>query len=248
MPDQEEYLYSPVVSQTTAATFAVGSNLTWDSFWRLVYEKATAAIQRQANEMLKRKTITADEVRKLVESQRNELVVQLRQRLSPFGRRYSEILKPVDKLPTLEKLLANKGSLRAVLTSVGKSRASVNNIAFASRLLGPATIVIQITVSGMVISAASPEDRARVTSREVGGAGGAALAGWGGAWAGCATLSGLASPSLVVPIVGEVTMGGACLIGGIAGGFGAGWIGYILGQWAGEASYDFVSQLAWISE
>lgn len=245
MPEQDEYLYSPVVSQATSATFAVGSNMTWDAFWRQVYDKTNQALQKQANEMLKRKNITADEVRRLVEGQRNRLVVEMRQRLSPFGRRYSEILKPVDKLPTLEKLLAQKGSLQAVLASVGKTRGAVNRIAFAARLAGPATIVLQITVSGVIIASASPEERGRVAARETSGTGGAALAGWGGAWAGCAALSSIASPSLVFPVVGEVTTGGACLVGGIAGGFGAGWLGYILGQWAGEAAYDFVAEITW---
>ena len=36
MPDQDEYLYSPVVAQTATASFAVGSNLTWDSSWRQI--------------------------------------------------------------------------------------------------------------------------------------------------------------------------------------------------------------------
>ena len=37
------------------------------------------------------------------------------------------------------------------------------------------------------------------------------------------------------------------LVGGIAGGVGAGWLGYLLGQWAGEATYDFVTEFQWIS-
>jgi hypothetical protein len=45
--------------------------------------------------------------------------------------------------------------------------------------------------------------------------------------------------------VGEVTTGGACVIGGIAGGAGAGWLGYLLGSWAGEATYDFVTDFQW---
>lgn len=172
----------------------------------------------------------------------------MRQQLSPFGRLYSEILKPSNNLPTLEKLVAQKGSVEAVLTSVGKSRAVVNRFAAVSRVAGPAMIVIQITVSAMVISSAAPEDRGRVAAREAGGVGVGVLTGWGGMWAGCAGLSALASPSLVIPIVGEVTTGAACVIGGIAGGAGAGWLGYLLGQWAGEATYDFVTEFLWISK
>jgi hypothetical protein len=53
-----------------------------------------------------------------------------------------------------------------VLTSVGKSRAVVNRFAAVSRVAGPATIVIQITVSAMVISSAPSEERGRVAVRE----------------------------------------------------------------------------------
>lgn len=245
-PEKDEYLYSPVVSQGTTATFAVGSNLTWDSFWRQVYENSNKVIQRQANELLKRGNLVEAEVRALVEGQRNALVLKIRQFNSPFGRLYSEILKPSSKLPTLQQLVAQKGSLEAVLTSVGKSRAVVNRFAAVSRVAGPATIVLQITVSAMVIYSAPPEERGRVAAREGGGAAVGMLSGWGGMWAGCAGLSALASPSLVIPIVGEVTTGGACVIGGIAGGAGAGWLGYLLGSWAGEATYDFVTDFQWL--
>lgn len=51
----------------------------------------------------------------------------------------------------------------------------------------------------------------------------------------------------MIPVVGKVTTGGACLVGGIAGGFGFGWLGHTLGQWAGEAAYDFVTDLHWTS-
>lgn len=152
-------------------------------------------------------------------------------------------MKPSSKLPTLEHLVAQKGSLEAVLTSVGKSRAVVNRLAAVSRVAGPATIVLQISVSAMVIYSASPEERGRVAAREGGGAAVGMLSGWGGMWAGCAGLSALASPSLVIPIVGEVT---ACVIGGIAGGAGAGWLGYLLGSWAGDATYDFVTDFQWL--
>jgi hypothetical protein len=97
MPDQDEFLYSPVVSQTATATFGVGSNLTWDSFWRKVYDDANKVIQRQANELLKRGNLVEAEVRALVEGQRNALVRQIRQYNSRFGRIYSEILKPSSK-------------------------------------------------------------------------------------------------------------------------------------------------------
>jgi hypothetical protein len=244
----DEFLYSPAVSQAAAASFGVGSNLTWDAFVRRSYERVNAVIQQQANDLLRRGNVLEAEARALVEGQRNALVRAMRERLSPFGRLYSEISKPSPALPTLERLVREKGSIQAVLTSVGKSRAVVNRFAAVARVAGPGTVVIQFTVSAVVITSASPEDRARVVAREAGGIGGAALGGWGGAWAGCAGLAAVASPSLVLPIVGKVTTGGACLVGGIAGGFGAGWLGYVLGQWAGEASHDYATEWLWIRQ
>jgi hypothetical protein len=108
MPEQDEYLCSPVVSQATTASFGVGTNLTWDSFWRQVYENSNKVIQRQANDLLKRGNLVEAEVRALVEGQRNALVLKIRQYNSPFGRLYSEILKPSSKLPTLERLVAQR--------------------------------------------------------------------------------------------------------------------------------------------
>jgi hypothetical protein len=35
---------------------------------------------------------------------------------------------------------------------------------------------------------------------------------------------------------------------GIAGGAGAGWLAYLLGSWAGEATYDFVTDFQWLTK
>lgn len=68
-----------------------------------------------------------------------------------------------------------------------------------------------------------------------------------GAWAGCATAAAFASPSLVVPIVGEIPTGGACVVGGIIGGIGIGFAGRKLGEAGGDAVYDFVTKFEWTS-
>lgn len=245
MSEQQEFLYSPVVSNTGQASFGLGTNLTWDAFVRQTYERLNHAIQGQANALLRRGNVTVLEAKALVEGQRNALLRALRDRLSPFGRLYSEILKPSHSLPTLERLVQQKGSIEAVLTSVGKSRASVNRLAATLRVGGAGTVVLSLGLSGVIIASASEEERARVAAGQAAALGGAMLGGWAGAWAGCAGLAVLASPSLTLPIVGEVTTGGACLIGGIAGGFGAGWVGALLGQWGGEAAHDFVTDLSW---
>ncbi len=145
------------------------------------------------------------------------------------------------------RTLESTTTLEAVLTSVGKSRGSVNRFAAYCRVGGPATVLIQFTFSGVIIAMAEPEDRARVAAGQAGAITGGAVGGLAGMWAGCAGLSMLVSPSLVLPLVGEVTPGGACVIGGIAGGFGAGWVGGMLGQWGGESVHDFVTTIQWKS-
>ncbi|HEU0044790.1 hypothetical protein [Sphingomonas sp.] len=240
-----DYLYSPAVRATSSATYAVGATQTWDAFMRQSYEHANDVIQAQARALIQRGNVSPAEARLLVEGQRNALVMQMRNRLSPWGRLYSELLKPTSTLPTLEQLVARKGSIEAVLASVGRSRSSVNGFAATMRVAGPAGIVIQIGLSAVIIARAAPEDRNRVASGQAGALAGGVLGGAGGAWAGCAGLSLLVSPSLVLPVVGEITTGGACLIGGIAGAAGAGWLGALLGQQAGTATYDFVTSFRW---
>ena len=98
-----------------------GAQLGWDSYVRLFYDQANKAIQQQANALLARGNITVEEARSLVESQRNGLVIEFRKPLTPWGRLYSEILKPSSDLPTLQKLVAQKGTLEAVMQSVGEN-------------------------------------------------------------------------------------------------------------------------------
>jgi hypothetical protein len=238
-------LVSPGFRTGVNVTFSLGPQLTWDGYCRLLYDRINAGIQAQANALLSRGNITPGEARFLVESQRNELLRQFRNRLSPFGRLYSEILKPSSKLPTLEGLVQQKGSIEGVLKSVGKTRQIVDRIGLVSRVAGPVLIVVQVTMIAVVVWKAPPEERGRVASREVGGAVGAASFGAAGAWAGCVAAASLASPSLVVPVWGEVSEGGACLVGGIFGSLGLGWFGSGLGQTAGENIYSFATQMTW---
>ena len=129
-----------VVKSTVQISLPVGAPMGYDGYVRLLYEHADKALQQQANELLSRGNVTAEEARFLVESQRNGLVLEFRKPLSPFGRLYSEILKPSNSLPTLEQLVAQKGSIEAVLQSVGKSRVAVNRMALTSRVAGTGQI------------------------------------------------------------------------------------------------------------
>ena len=77
---------------------------------------------------------------------RNAGVLKIRGRLSLFGEMYSEILKPRASLNTAEQLLAEKGSVRWPLESVGRTRQVVDRIGIVSRWAGPAAIVLQISI------------------------------------------------------------------------------------------------------
>lgn len=57
-------------------------------------DQATQAISRQAKVLLERGHVTVPEARALAQGQRNALVMQMRQRLSPWGRLCSGLLKP----------------------------------------------------------------------------------------------------------------------------------------------------------
>lgn len=240
----EQVLLSPAFQNTVQVSNDLTAPMTWDAFWRSAYGRADKVLQAQANELLKRGNITRGEYEALVNA-RNDLVTEFRKPLSPFGKAYSEILKPGTRLPQPGELLTRKGSIEAVLESVGKSRAAVNRLSMVFRVAGPALIVLDITVTTVVVMRAPAQQRARTAAREYTGLGAGVAGGAGGAWAGCATLATLGSPSLVVPIVGEVTEGGLCLVGGLLGGFGVGWLSREAGKKAGEAVYDFVTTFRW---
>ena len=242
---EEQYLYSPAYKVATDVTVGVGGPMTLDGFQRLIYDRINESIQRQANALLARGNITAQEAAHLVNG-RNELIRRIRSHLSPFGQLYSEILKSKSSLKSFDQFLKQKGTIEAVLNSVGKTRQVVDKIGVVSRVAGPATIVVSISCTAMVIAQAPPELRGRVAAREVGGTAGALLGGIGGMWAGCAAAASIASPTLVVPIWGEVTTGGACLVGGIIGGLGIGYAGQRVGSEIGTVVYNQASEFQWV--
>ncbi len=237
-------LLSPLFQDTVQITSNMTAPMAWDAYWRLAYDRADKALQAQANDLLKRGNISRQEFDALVKA-RNQLVEEFRKPLSPFGKQYSEILKPATRLPQPGELLAKKGSVEAVLQSVGKSRATVNRLSMVFRVAGPALLVLDITVTTIVVMQAPAEQRDRIAAREYTGLGMGLAGGAGGAWAGCVALAALGSPSLVLPVVGPVATGTLCAVGGILGGLGAGWAGREVGKAAGEGAYDFVTTMRW---
>jgi len=210
---------------------------TYNAFWRDAYNKAAEGIAEQARALLSRGNVSVEEARQLVEVQRNGLAMELRKPLTPFGKLYSEILKPVKSLPTLEQLVRQKGSVELMLESAGKTRATVNRISFIAKRAGAAAIVLEIVLTVVVIELAPPDQRGAVASRQIGGAVGAAsfgtVGGWAGAWAGAVAFTAAGAPTLVIPVVGEVTEGVCAIVGGVVGFFAFGWLGQKAGEQAG---------------
>ena len=241
---QARYSYAAKASDVLAVPGPLAANMSGDSWWRLAYQRADLLIQAQANDLLRRGNITTDEARDLVEVQRNGLVVEMRKPLTPFGKLYSEVLKPANTLPTLENLVDRKGSVEAVLISVGKTRAVTNRLAFVGRTAGTAGIVLEIVMVAVVIEQAPEDQRRRVATEEVSGAAGGLAVGsagyWAGGLAGAAWAGTWASPTLVVPVVGEFTEGGAILVGGIAGALFGGWLGHRTGKAAGHLLWQLL--------
>jgi hypothetical protein len=240
----QQVLLSPLLRETVQITSSMTAPMAWDSYWRLAYERADKVLQAQANGLVKRGNITRLELDELVKA-RNTLVQELRKPLSPFGKQYSEILKPISKLPQPGELLAKKGSVEAVLEGVGKPRAAVNRLSMVFRVAGPALLTLDITITTIVVMKAPPEQRGRRAAREYTGLGFGVVGGAGGAWAGCVSLAALGSPSLAVPVVGEVTEGALCAVGGILGGLGGSWVGRETGKATGEAVYHFATTFRW---
>ena len=243
-PLMQQMLLSPVFQGTVQITSNMTAPMAWDSYWRMAYDRADKVLKAQANELLKRGNITKLEYEELVKA-RNTLVQEFRKPLGPFGKQYSEILKPISKLPQPVDLLAEKGSIEAVLESVGKSRASVNRLSMVFRVAGPALLVLDITITTIVVMKAPPEQRGRIAAREYTGLGVGVASGAGGAWAGCVSLAALGSPTLMLPVVGEVTEGTLCTVGGVLGGLGVGLVGREAGKAAGVTAYDFVTTFRW---
>jgi hypothetical protein len=218
--------------------------MTWDAFWRLAYDRINAGFAQQAELLRAQGRFTREDVDLLVKA-RNRAVLEFRKPLSPFGKLYSEILKPSDRLKNLDQFLEEKGSLEAVVKSAGKTRQVVDRIGVVSRVAGPAAIVLEITLTALVIAEAPENQRGRVAAAQVTGAGLSLVGGTEGAWAGCALGAAWFSPSLAVPVVGEGVEGTACLVGGIVGGLGVGWLGRKSGESIGAAAYDIVTEFHW---
>jgi hypothetical protein len=233
-----QYSYAVRTKKVVDIPFPMAVDYTYNSFWRDAYNRAAEGIADQARALRQRGNISMEEVRQLVEVQRNGLVIELRKPLTPFGKIYSEIIKPARSLPTLDQLLRQKGSVELVLESAGKTRAAVNRISFVAKRAGTAGIVLEIVLTAVVIELAPADQRRAVAAKQIGGIVGAvsfgSAGGWAGAWAGATLFVAAGSPTLVIPVVGEIAEAGCAVIGGAIGFFAFGWLGQKAGERAGS--------------
>jgi hypothetical protein len=241
-----EVRYSPAIQAKASVDILLGGavDFTWNSYCRAAYQRAAEALEAQIQQLVRNGSLDAKAAAELAVAQRNALVIEMQKPLTPFGKFYSEVLKPAKNLPSLQALLARKGTYEAVLAGSARSRGSVNKLAFVARSAGPALIVIDIVATIVIIENAPPDERARMAAREAGGAVGSIVVGryggWVGAWAGVTTFELLGSPTLVIPIVGEITEGTLAIVGGTVGFFFGGWLG-----WAGgQAGADYLWSMA----
>lgn len=242
--------YSPAVQAKAAMDIPIGgvADYTWNSFQRSTYEAASKAISQQALKLSRLGTLTAREAAELATAQRNALVIASRNRLTPFGRFYSEVLKRSGNLPTVEELVARKGTYEAVMIGASRSRTSINRVAFIARRGGPGLIVIDMVLTIVIIEEAPVDQRGRIAAEQVGGISGSLVGsrygGLAGAWAGATSFMLLGSPTLAIPVVGEVTEAGAAVGGGILVFFFGGTLGWVVGRGIGSETW-VIAPLKW---
>jgi hypothetical protein len=245
-----EVRYSWAIRAKETLDVSIGgiADYTWDSYWRAAYQKAAAVIEQQARQLYETGALDAKAAAEWSVAQRNALVLEMRKPLTPFGKFFSETIKPAKSLPTLDQLVARKGSFDAVIKGTARTRMAVNKLAFVARVAGPALIVIDVVATVVIIEAAPPEERGRTAAREIGGVTGSLVVGrYGGltgAWAGVATFELIGSPTLVIPVVGEITEGAMGVIGGVVGFFFGGYLGWIGGR-AGAEELWKIAPIVW---
>ena len=112
----------------------------------------------------------------------------------------------------------------------------INRIAFIDRTADTAGFVLEVVCIAVVIEQAPENNRAHVATEEISGR---RRFGWRhrrllGGWPWRRRLGRTwAAPTLVIPVVGKITEGGAILIGGIAGALFFGSLGHKGGKSVG---------------
>ncbi len=165
---------------------------------------------------------------------RNSARATAQGQLLPGGRVLSTMLEQDRSWPTILQRYNPTGEAdfdtwQRIAAASGRSSRDMLMFSRVSRVLGPVGIAFGAGVAAHEVSCAPPEQRARVASQEAGGVvGGLALGTLG--TAGGALLVG----ALVSNPAGWVVLGGAVVVGGLAG-----WLGSEGGRSLGGRIHDF---------
>ena len=221
----------PTAKSIVEISVPLSGSLTWDAFHRTVYDAAAKNIHEQAMQLARQGALTPAELAQFVE-QRNALKTATRSQLSPFGKRFSELLLPAKDFKSAQQLLDKKGSLDAVIKGLGKTRGWVNRIGIVGRFAGPAILVVQITFAAETVSEAPDDQKWRTGVGEAAEIGGGLAGGWYGFGMGCG-----AGAAATVWLFGAGAAVG-CGVGGLLGAAGLGFAAGKTLRFAAEATYD----------
>lgn len=261
--ENKDILLKNSIQNTESFYLGIGSNFSWDSYQRKMYMAINTINQKQVNDFVKhmelkeKEGFTNPKILEIIDKeinnftrsqidQRNIAVIETRAKTSPFAQLYAEWEKPVSTLKTYDELLTIKGFDKLILKSVGKTRTSVNELSINMTRIGIASIVVSLIISGYLIYTADPRERYRVIAQQLGVAVVGAGIAWLGAGEGCALFMTAASPTLTIPFIGEISEGGACLLGAAYGAYVGGAVGAYAGQDLGNIAYDYVTSSKWI--
>ncbi len=222
---------TPQRPETAAESVLVslGAETTWDSVMREVYNKGSAAIRQQAQELYQSGQMTAEQAKIWANGQRNALLQACRDESTPIGRAVAQMLKPGPK--TVADLEALGKSAEGIIESAGRTNPYVNRVAFGFRYAGPAMMIIALGFSAYHIATAPDSERWQVVAQEAGLWAGALAGGWAGGAAGCKVGGAIGT----APEPGGGTAAG-CLVGTVVGGLA----GAVAGGWAGSKAGDYV--------
>src|SRR5262249_40990032 len=143
---------------TQSVSISIGAEATWESVVREVYNRSADAIREQGQNLVRSGAMTAEEAKVWVNGQRNALIMATRDKSSPIGRAIAELIKPGNKLKTVEELEKLGKTAEGIIESSGRTNPWVNRVTTGFRYGGPALLVVGMSFSAYHIAAAPPQE------------------------------------------------------------------------------------------
>ncbi|PIE74438.1 MAG: hypothetical protein CSA18_05085, partial [Deltaproteobacteria bacterium] len=219
-PDHKRKVIESALSFETIVGISIGA--TYDNIIRNLYDSSEIKLKSGINKLVSTGVLSVEEGAKLYVEERNKLVALFRGRTSPVGKYVANVLKPLDNLPSHEKLLEIKGSNEAILERA-KANRTVNKGVSTFSQAGKICMTISISISLYNVISASEGEKVKVATQEVGGF----IGSIGGAWA-----------------LGESFGAGGTAIGGPVVGMASGFIGVVIGGYLGaDAGHYYTDKM-----